>query len=412
MKTNTLLPLGARGAFIAVGAAALFASLAMFAYADTAPSVDATAYNASNVAVTSSPIGSGVMLVANVASSSTTTLPTGTVTFNRYDNTSCSGSPVVQPGVSLANGIATSSMATMGAGGLSYIAAYNGDADNVAASSTCKAVTATGVSVGLASSLSANTINAGGSVTQNVTIQNATSNAGGSVAYTVYTNPVCTTLWGNAGSKPVMSAAASSSDPFSFNFPGSYWWQAVYSGDANNNAATSSCLSLTVLATSSNPTPGPGSISGTVYSDTNHNEKLDGGESGIAGFTINLYNSANANSGKANKTPFMSATTDANGYFSFANLADGTYSVEEINKAGWHQDTGDYMKLVIKNGNSFPNTNFANTAVSTSTNQGHGHDGDNNNDDNGNKGDNGNHWGWQNFINHVGHLPWGIFKKQ
>ncbi len=521
MKTNTLMPLGVRGVLIAGASVALFASLVMLAYADVAPTVTATITNGSNTAVSTAPIGSSVMAGVTVASTSATTSPTGTVSFSRYDNTSCTGTATTQSGVSLANGMASSSSFSVPATGLSYKVHYDGQSGIFSqADSQCVSVTAQGSSTSLTTTLSSTSVLAGSSVNETATLAGAASNAGGSVAYVVYSDNSCSTAWLGAGVRTVTNTIVPASDSVLFNNAGTYYWKAVYSGDASNSSATSSCLALSVLATTtaptttgmivgtvyndtntnmskdsgengvsgftvnlrqgtgfgssifkttttdangyytfgnlnsgtysielvnmspwtqdtvdynsvalssstsltenfavhnpnatSTPTTTPGTISGEVYNDLNHNEKLNVGEAGIAGFTINLYNSAGANSGKKMKTPFMSATTDANGMYSFANLPAGTYSVEEINKAGWHQDTGDYNKLVIKNGNSFPNTNFANTASATTTNPGHGN-GDGDGDDHGNKGGNGNHFGWQNFWNHFGSWPWGQNKNK
>ena len=518
MKSNTLMPLGARGALIAGAAVAIFASAVMLAYADVVPTVTTSINNSSNAQVSTAPIGSSVYAAVTVASSSATTSPTGTVTFNRYANTSCSGSPTTQTGVSLVNGMASSSSFTVPSTGVSYSVHYDGQNGFFSqADSSCVKVDAQGSSTSLTTTLSTTSVMAGSNVNETSTLSGVSSTAGGSVAYVVYSDNACSAAWQGAGVRSVTNAIVPASDNVLFNNAGTYYWKAVYSGDANNAAATSSCLSLSVLATSSAPTttaaisgtvyndlntnmskdggengvsgftvnlrqgsgfgsavfkttttdasgyytfgslangtysielinmspwhqdtvdynsvvlsnqasltenfavhnPNSGtstptttasSISGKVFNDTNKNEKLDGSESGISGFTINLYNSANANSGKTYKTPYMTATTDGNGFFSFANLPAGTYSVEEINKSGWHQDTGDYMKLVIKNGNSFPNTNFANSAVSTSTNPGHGHDNDGDDDDNGTSTNNGNHNGWWNFWSRFGSFTWG-----
>jgi hypothetical protein len=503
MKPNTLMPLGVRGFLIAGAAVALFASLVMLAYADVAPTVTTTVYTSGNTAISSAAIGSSVYAGATVASSSATTSPTGTVTFSRYDNTSCTGTATTQSGVALVNGAASSSAFTVPATGLSYKAHFNGQSGVYSeADSQCVPVTAQGSSTSLSTTLSSTSVSAGSTVNETSTLSGASSVAGGSVAYVVYSDNSCNTALVGAGVRTVTNAIVPASDSVLFNFPGTYYWKAVYSGDANNTAATSSCLALSVVATTtaptstalisgtvyndanlnmskdgsesgvasftvnlrqgtgfggaifktttsdsnglysfgslangtysielinmsgwqqdtpdynsvtisgqanqtgkdfavhstatSTPTTTPGTISGKVYNDTNKNEKLDSGEAGIAGFTINLYNSAKANSGKKMKTPFMTTTSDANGNFSFAGLANGTYSVEEINKAGWHQDTSDYMKLVIKNGNSFPNTNFGNFAASTTPPVVH----DNN----------GNHFGWANFWARFGSFPWG-----
>lgn len=150
-----------------------------------------------------------------------------------------------------------------------------------------------------------------------------------------------------------------------------------------------------------------GSISGTVYNDLDGDEKLDGGEPGIQGFVIKLHTRVNW-SERNKKGLFATTTTDANGNYSFGNLANGTYNVEEIRKAGWKQTSGDFKKLKIKNGVSLSGNNFANVAIASSTNQG-GHDDDDNDDDHDNKGK---HLGWSNFFSHFGNLPWGIGKNK
>ena len=396
------MPLGLSGFLVAAGAVAVFASLVMFAYADVATPVSVTARNSSGTTLTTSVIGSTVYANAVVASSSTTTLPTGNVDFYTYANTSCVGSPTLQSGVALASGMATSSGTVIGASGLSYRVHYVGAGTFEAGDSTCVAVTATAVSPTITGTLSTTTaILAGSSVTESATLAGATASAGGSATYRVFSNNSCTTLWGNAGSKTVTNALVPTSDPFSFNFPGTYYWQVVYNGDAQNGAATSSCVALSVLATSSTPTPTPGagSISGKVYNDRDRDRVLDSGEAGIAGVTINLYKGAGWWGKKGLNDPIKTVVTDANGFYTFGTLADGTYSVEQIKKAGWKQISDDFKSLTIANGNVFTDKNFAN-ASSTKVR-------DNDDDDHGGKGNNGNHWGWfKNFKGNGWHWGW------
>jgi len=115
------------------------------------------------------------------------------------------------------------------------------------------------------------------------------------------------------------------------------------------------------FTTANTGTINAGMISGKIYNDLNKNEAKDSGEPGIAGFTIKLYNVPGW-SGPSDIAPIKTAITDANGNYSFGNLADGTYSVEEVNLPAWHQDTGDYSPLIISNGVAITNIDFANTA--------------------------------------------------
>lgn len=521
MNTKTLkLPALSAGIMALVVAVGVFASIAMFAHADTAPTLTTTAYNSSNAVVTTATIGTNVFATAVIASSSTTTAPTGSVTFNRYDNTSCTGTATTQAGVVMVNGIATSSAASVGASGLSYKASYSGDTFNPSVVGTCYAVAATASATTLTSALSSTSVFAGSSVNETSTLGGATASAGGSVAYAVYSNNACTTLWQNAGTKSVTSAIVPASDSVVFATPGTYWWRGVYSGDASNAAATSSCLSLAVAATTSpaaamisgtvyndananfakdggelgvsgftvrlhsgptiagallatastdsngnysfpslangtysielaplapwqqetadylaqavanqsslanlnfavhNPAtttpPAVSSISGTVYNDANKNDMRDASEAGLAGFTINLYKNAGWWGKNGNNNPIQTVVTDANGFYTFNNLANGTYSVEEIKKAGWKQTSSDYKSLTLTNGAGLSGKDFANVAKATTTPKGNHGDGDNDNDDNatssnhGGKGNNGNHWGWFKNGNGKGwHFGWG-----
>ncbi len=71
-----------------------------------------------------------------------------------------------------------------------------------------------------------------------------------------------------------------------------------------------------------------GSISGFKYNDINGNGIYDPGEPKLAGWTINLYD---------NSVFDESMVTNANGDYSFNNLAPGTYSVCEVMQTGWVQ---------------------------------------------------------------------------
>ena len=76
----------------------------------------------------------------------------------------------------------------------------------------------------------------------------------------------------------------------------------------------------------------PGSISGTKFNDANGNGLPDAGEAGVAGVTINLFAGDSASG-----APAATATTDANGAFSFGDLAAGTYALTEDLPAGYRQ---------------------------------------------------------------------------
>ena len=87
----------------------------------------------------------------------------------------------------------------------------------------------------------------------------------------------------------------------------------------------------------------PGSIAGTKFNDVNGNGLADPGEAGVAGVTIDLFSGSSASG-----APAATATTDANGAFSFGNLEAGTYALTEELPAGYRQTTpgGDGVLVV------------------------------------------------------------------
>ena len=518
--------------FIALSVVAVFSG-AFLAHADTPPTLTTTVVNGSNAIVTSAPIGTPVQATAVVASSTTSVAPAGTVDFNFYNNLTCSGTPTTQAGVALVAATAQSSTAqssttTVPASGLSYLVNYNSsDASNASVAGTCVAVTPISPNTGITTALSTTTsVHAGSTINDTATLINATTNATGTVTYTVYTNNVCTTGAQSAGAVTVGNALVPNSNSVLFEFPGAYYWQAVYSGDQNNIAATSTCGSeaLNVVATTSpvatpmltttlstttsvlagstindtatltgaqvsaggtvtyniyndsecsalnqsagtvsvsdaavpnsstivfstpgtyywqasysgdvNNAPatstcgsealtvtsttsaGPGTISGEVFNDLNKNRTLDSGEPSLPGFTIWLH------AGSGYNAPIVQTTTsDSNGDYSFSNLSDGTYFVEEDVLSGYDQISSD-TKVALTTSSDSATVNFANIAkVATSTYPGEGKgkcDGDNDADDANcpvtlpNQGnDNGNHGlhlGWFNGLGNFFHDHFG-----
>lgn len=101
-------------------------------------------------------------------------------------------------------------------------------------------------------------------------------------------------------------------------------------GSATNVATVPSAISNIVLgvgqaSTANNFGELPGAtISGTVIADANNNGLLDAGESGIANVTVVLTGTDDLGAAVN-----VTATTDANGRYSFPGLRPGTYTVTE-----------------------------------------------------------------------------------
>ena len=91
---------------------------------------------------------------------------------------------------------------------------------------------------GITTTLSASSITVGGSVHDSATLTGATADAGGTVTYTVYDNNTCTSNANDrdAGTVNVTNGIVPDSNTLQFNSAGTFYWQASYSGDANNTA--------------------------------------------------------------------------------------------------------------------------------------------------------------------------------
>jgi hypothetical protein len=139
--------------------------------------------------------------------------------------------------------------------------------------------------------LSTSTASIGQPVHDSATLTGATPDAGGTVTYTVYSDSTCSTQVADAGTKTVTNGSVPDSNSVTFNATGTFYWQAVYSGDSNNLGSTSDCTSET-LVIRMNPTTittqlseSPGSIGDSVHdSATLHGATSDAG--GTVTYTV------------------------------------------------------------------------------------------------------------------------------
>jgi len=175
----------------------------------------------------------------------------GYVVFYYYNGSPCTGSvSVAAASASVSYGRLTpkTSGETLTVPGTYYWEAdYSGDTNNLAAKSQCELVTVNVPGVSLSAALSASTVALGASVTDTVTLKGETSSAGGTVSYYYYSGGFCSGK-GTAVGTPVTVAhgVVPGSAAQAFSAPGTYSWDAVYSGDPDNNAATSQCQVLAV----------------------------------------------------------------------------------------------------------------------------------------------------------------------
>ncbi len=244
------------GIVLALALAAIAVTGALFVQAAEAPLVTAQLRTDANAEVASAVIGTNIHARAVVSAATTSDpVPGGTVDIIRYANTSCTGTSTTEAGIALVNGAADSATTSVPATGLSYKVHYNGQTSIFpAGDSACASVTAIAAATSVATTLSNSTVVAGSSAHSSATLNGVTSDAGGTVAYTVWNNSACTTGARSAGIKTVTNGIAPDSDALAFPTAGTFYWQAVYSGDAHNAAATSSCASGALTVTSVAPT--------------------------------------------------------------------------------------------------------------------------------------------------------------
>jgi len=186
--------------------------------------------------------------------------PTGSITFKLYgpNDTGCSKPAILTQTVGLSGTHAATSpgFTTIAVGTYEWTASYSGDGDNYAATSGCgkEAAVITEASPTIATTLSKESGKVGDKVYDTAILTGATSTAGGTVKYTVYTDSGCTLVAQDAGTVAVTNGLVPASHTITFSSVGTWYWQALYSGDANNAGAISSCRSE-ILVIDATPSP-------------------------------------------------------------------------------------------------------------------------------------------------------------
>ncbi len=154
----------------------------------------------------------------------------------------------------------------------------------------CTYTNHTNVGPAISTTLSASTVNIGDPVHDSATLSGATAGAGGTVTYTVYTDNTCTQNPRGAGTVPVTNGVVPDSNPLSFDHAGTFYWQAVYSGDADNNGATSACTSEQLVVNPNTP-----SIVTAQHLIPNDEATISGTTPNAGGtITFNLYSPGDA----------------------------------------------------------------------------------------------------------------------
>ncbi|HSW48491.1 MAG TPA: VWA domain-containing protein [Candidatus Saccharimonadales bacterium] len=105
---------------------------------------------------------------------------------------------------------------------------------------------------------------------------------------------------------------------------------------------------------------GKGSINGFVYNDANGNGTFNTGESKLSGWTLQLFPAGS-------NTP-QTFSSDPNFGFNITGICDGSYTLKEVLKPGFHQtqptDPNGYQ-ITINNGSAITDKNFGNNQGNT-----------------------------------------------
>lgn len=95
-------------------------------------------------------------------------------------------------------------------------------------------------------------------------------------------------------------------------------------------AIPTSATTTTTTSPTPTPTPACGTISGSVFNDTNNNHNWDSGESGLSGWTVGVFT-------YPQDQLVMTDTSDSQGDYQFTNLSSRRYLIDVDMKSGWEQ---------------------------------------------------------------------------
>jgi hypothetical protein len=232
----------------------------------------------------------------------------GSIVFKVFSgsDTDCSGTALFT-----SNTIAVSGSGTYGPSTPNFVpdsvgtyrwqAFYSGDTNNDPATSSCSAeiLTVIPVTPTISTSLSSEQVTVGTAVTDSADLSGVTSGAGGSIVFKVFSGSD-TDCSGTAlfTSNTIAVSGSGTYGPSTPNFVpdsvGTYRWQAFYSGDTNNDPATSSCSAEILTVIPVTPTivtvVSPSTITlGTLPDSASDTATLSGGFSPTGAITFNVY---------------------------------------------------------------------------------------------------------------------------
>jgi uncharacterized protein YjbI with pentapeptide repeats len=259
--------------------------------------------------------------------------PTGTITFTMHSLPDCSDAGTVVGTVTVSgNGAYSSPSFTPSSLGTFYWqATYSGDTGNAGATGGC-GIPAEILTVNLASPSVTTSLSDSGSITIGASANDTATLVGaysptGTVTFTAYSDAACSTL-AFTSTNPV-SGSSVTSGSYRPPVPGTYYWRAAYSGDANNNGFVTSCgsngepseiLTVDYLACSQVPNTGGANLKSADLEFCNLAGYNLSGDN-LEGANLQYADLQDANLGGANLKGANLAGADAHGAdFKGANL--------------------------------------------------------------------------------------------
>jgi hypothetical protein len=261
--------------------------------------------------------------------------PGGTVTFNAYSDNTCT-TKVFGPDVKAVTAfgdVTSSAYTTTAVGTIYWVASYSGDGVLPAASGACGDANESSVvnkaSPGISTTVSPGTVNIGDLIWDTATLSGGYS-PGGTITFKLFP-PSDASCTGSpvTGGTFVVTVSGGGADSRNSTTPppnsgiavtqaGTYHWTADYSGDANNNAISSTCASEPVVVAKNSPTISTTPKVQLIMTDVATLLGFAGTPTGT--FTFNLYDNATC----AGAALFTALNVAYNGTITGATTVSGT----------------------------------------------------------------------------------------
>ncbi len=229
--------------------------------------------------------------------------PVGILTFKAYGpgDSACAGGPAYTKFVAVSgNGnYGSENFTPTKAGEYHWVAEYSGDGNNEAVASACEATgeTSTVAKASPTLSTAATDATVGSPIHDTATIA-AGVTPGGSITFKAYGpgDATCANAAAFTATVAVSANASYASGNFTPSSSGSYRWSAEYSGDANNNSATSACNASgeTSQVTNATPTLSTTATNAAIGSPVHDTATLAGGVSPGGTITFKAYGPSDA----------------------------------------------------------------------------------------------------------------------